>query len=225
MSAEKFKYRWCKAIRAASKDELGPIEKAVAQAMAVYADEDGFKVFPGARKLMDDTSYSRAAVERARRSLVAKGWLRLVRPGGSPDKSKKVTNLYCLTFPQLQADSTQSEVVGLDDYRLREHDYGLTEHDYRPGEARSISDGSKEGSNSGSFALLDEDDRRLANEIASRCKRVTKKVIAEAELLFEDYSDAEIAVAFEQYFTDGYKPPTSPNVLRKLLEDRLHHAS
>jgi hypothetical protein len=84
-------------------EPLRPALKHLGLTMSLYANtKTGGDVRPGTARLRDDTSLNIHTVHRLRAELVARGWLRVVRKGGSTRDGRRIASVYQLTRPRAQ---------------------------------------------------------------------------------------------------------------------------
>lgn len=82
----------------------------VAYCLATYAQDDGTSVFPGAKRLADDTGESIRRVRFALKALESLGWLTAVERGGRKGEVKRAT-VYRLTIPTSVTADTHTSVT------------------------------------------------------------------------------------------------------------------
>lgn len=98
------KLGWQKALRGAP---LTPTEYMVLSTMATYTDQHMQNAHPGWTRLVNDTRLDLRTIKKAATSLIGKGYLVLVQPGGN-QYGKGSANVYAVTIPKGGTQCTPS---------------------------------------------------------------------------------------------------------------------
>ncbi len=98
------KLLWQKRLRGA---DLTPVEYMVLLTLSTYADRALMRAHPGWTRLAADTHLDVRTIKKAVRTLMAKGYVQLVQPGGN-QYGKGTANDYRLTLPVVHKGDTGS---------------------------------------------------------------------------------------------------------------------
>lgn len=103
------KWRWISAVQEEDSG-LTSTQRHVAIAHALFGDEDGSNVYPGAYTIAKQTAYNVKTVEKARVELERAGWFRCLVRGGIVDGHRQ-RNEYVLTIPRAVDKPAQPPVL------------------------------------------------------------------------------------------------------------------